>query len=130
MKGEQVIPDIEINQDELYDCAFVEEDNSEVHGMCVQALQLICCALLLTIEWQCQDNLPGGKYWDLPASKQQQFSNVPSTNLIGERDFAILDMLVRQKPNARTINLEVLVMWMNNGTVRWLERLDEETKRK
>ena len=50
--------------------------------------------------------------------------------MIGERDFALLDLLVRQKPNARTITLEAIIMWMNNKTVKWLDGLDADTKSK
>ena len=34
--------------------------------------------------------LPGGKYWNLSESQTSSFKNVPPTNMIGERDFAIL----------------------------------------
>jgi hypothetical protein len=46
---------------------------------------------------------------------------VPTTNTISERDFAVLDLLVRNKPAAHTSTYESLIMWMNNGTTEWLQ---------
>ena len=63
--------------------------------MCIQALELLCIFMLLILERQCEDQLPGGIYWEEDVTK---WSNVPATNMVGERDFAVLDLLVRQKP--------------------------------
>ena len=56
--------------------------------------------------------------------------NVPSTNMIGKRDFAMLDMLVRQKPSARIASLEAIIMWTNNKTSQWVHSRDEDTRGK
>ena len=39
-----------------------------------------------------------------------------------------MDILAKQKLSARNITLEALVIWINNGTVKWLDGLDQETK--
>lgn len=59
---------------------------------------------------------------------QAHASNVPTTNVTSERDFAVLDFLVRLKPSARTLSHEAIVMWLHNGTVKWLESLSPEEK--
>ena len=115
-------------EDDISSVLFEDTGDAELHGMTQQALELICCALLIILERQCKDQLPGGKYWDMNPDSVTKYSNVPATNVVGERDFAWLDFLVRQKPSARTITLETIIMWSNNGTRLWLDSLDEETK--
>lgn len=128
LSGVSAVTGISPVMDIIYDKLFEDEEDADKHAICVQALELICCAILQILERQCKDQLPGGKYWKPAAAFEQSFSNVPSTNLIGERDFAILDMLVRQKPSARVISLEALIMWINNKTARWIHSLDETRK--
>jgi hypothetical protein len=48
---------------------------------------------------------------------------------VSERDFAVLDILVRTKPNANISNLESLIMWVNNGTTRWLSSKEKSEKK-
>ena len=40
--------------------------------------------------------------------------------MISERDFAKLDRLLREKPNASTLSLEAMVLFSNNRTASWL----------
>ena len=40
--------------------------------------------------------------------------------IISERDFAKLDRLLREKPNATTIALEGIILFSNNKTAQWL----------
>ncbi|XP_063962848.1 uncharacterized protein LOC135155998 [Lytechinus pictus] len=128
LSGMSAVTGISPVKDSVYDKLFSDEEDADKHAICVQALELICCAILQILERQCKDHLPGGKYWKPSTSFEQAFFKVPSTNLIGERDFAILDMLVRQKPSARVISLEALMIWTNNKTAAWLEDLDEERR--
>ena len=127
--GERVLPDVDVNKDEVYERLFTECIDPEMEVLCIQALEMSCSAVLLILNRQCQDQLPGGRYWNLPAVTVQQYTNVPSTNMIGERDFAALDCLVRQKPNVRAIHLESLIMWSHNGKQKWLDTLDLQTKK-
>ena len=80
MDGDTCVPGIRIQQDDLYDCVMEPLEDGHIHSMCVQALQLICCALLLILERQCQDNLPGGKYWEPTEDMKARYANVPATN--------------------------------------------------
>ena len=82
-------------EDEIYDSIFKDHPDPESEAMFVQALELISCAVLLILERQCKDQLPGGKYWQPSPSTDDRFQNVPPTNLVGERDFPQLDLLIR-----------------------------------
>ena len=46
--------------------------------------------------------------------------SAPNTTVISERDFAKLDRLLREKPNASTLTLEAMVLFSNNKTAQWL----------
>lgn len=102
--------------------------DAESESMTIQALELISCAVLLILQRQCKDQLPGGKYWDPSPEMEGAYKNVPSTNMIGERDFAQLDLLIRKKPSARITTLETIIMWTNNKTPEWLDSLTQEQR--
>ena len=46
----------------------------------------------------------------------EETSSVPTTNVNPERDFAMLDRLMSEKPNA----LESLILFSHNQTSKWL----------
>ena len=78
----------------------LQQSDADSEAMTIQALELLSCAVLLILQRQCKDQLPGGKYWEPSESTSTTLKNVPTTNLIGERGFAQLDMLIRNKPSA------------------------------
>ena len=80
------------------------------------------------LERQCQDQLPGGKYADPSPQLKMQASSVPTSNIISERDFAIFDNLLREKPNARVLSLEAMIMWAQNKPSDWLDGSDEQSR--
>ena len=49
-------------------------------------------------------------------------------NTISERDFAKLDRLLREKPNATTLALEGIILFSNNKTARWLREKSTEDR--
>ena len=53
---------------------------------------------------------------------------MPNSNTISERDFAKLDRLLREKPNATTVALEGLVLFSNNKTAEWLHEKSPEDR--
>ena len=95
-----------------------------------QAAELICSAILLVLENQCQDQLPGGRYFNASNEIQEQASAVPATNVISERDFVVFDVLLKTRPAATTVALEALIMWMHNKSSKWLDSLTEEERAK
>ena len=67
------------------------------------------------------DHLPGGKLHSPSASLQAETVNVAKTNTVSERDFAMLDRMMREKPNASTAAIEGMILYANNKTAAWLE---------
>ena len=59
----------------------------------------------------------------------QEAKSVPNTNVTPGCDFAVLDRLMMQKPNATYIALESLLLYSHNKTATWLENKTIEEKR-
>lgn len=67
-----------------------------------------------------EDHLPGGRYDNIDETLREESRSVPKTNTISERDFAQLDRLLREKPNASVLSLEATILFSNNKTAKWL----------
>ena len=89
MEGE-IDLEVDMVKDDISSVLFQDTSDADLHGMTQQTLEMICCALLLILERQCQDHLPGGKYWNLDAESAQLYQHVSASNVIRERDFAWL----------------------------------------
>ena len=77
------------------------------------------------------DHLPHGKYYSITDTEViNEMASVPTTNVSPERDFAILDRLMQQKPNTNTIALEAMIMHSQNKTSDWVQKKSEEEKEK
>ena len=66
------------------------------------------------------DHLSGRMYDHLTPQLQNDTRSVPKINTVSERDFAKLDHLLREKPNASTLALEAMVLFPKNKTAKWL----------
>ena len=56
------------------------------------------------------DHLLGGQYYSVTDEHLiKETDSVPTTNVSPERDFAVFDRLLREKPNAMSISLESLI---------------------
>ena len=118
---------VDVQKDEIYDSLFqLQDEESQV--LTQQILELLCLTILIVLERQCADQLPGGKYASPSEKELLQASSVPTSNIISERDFALFDVLLKQKPGARTSSLEALIMWSNNKPAEWLYSLPEEER--
>ena len=67
-----------------------------------------------------EDHLPGGKFDNADGTLVTDTTSVPKTNTVSERDFAQLDHLLREKPNASILSLEAMILFNNNKTAKWL----------
>lgn len=84
------------------DEALIESNATDV--MTQELLQLLFAAFSATTQRLLLDHLPGGKYHVVADTVMvQETASVPTTNVAPERDFAIMDRLMRE-------NL-MLVMW-------------------
>ena len=96
-----------------------------------ELLQILFNGFSVTTQRLLIDHLTGGKYYSVTDTKIiNETASVPTTNVSPERDFAILDRLMQQKPNANTIALEAMIMYSQNRTSAWLQGKSEEEKKK
>ena len=88
-------------------------------------LQLIFKAFSVTTQHLLLDHLPGGIYHTATVSQHiacsDEIRSVPTTNVSPERDFAVLDRLLREKPNATMVALESMMIYRTNKTALWLQ---------
>lgn len=91
-------------------------------SLTLDILSYLCSTLAAFTTRRLADHLPGGKYHHAP-DLAAETASVPKTNVISERDFAQLDRLIREKPDADTIALEGMILFSNNTTAGWLHSL-------
>ena len=102
--------------------------SSEYDATVQEILQTLFSALSLLVSHFVQDHLPGGKYDNPSIQLTAETESVPNTNVISKRDFAKLDRLLREKPNATTLCLEGMILFANNQTSHWLDSKPAEEK--
>ena len=95
-----------------------------------ELLQLLCKAFSITTNRLLIDHLPGGKFYTMDAELIRDTGSVPTTNVSPERDFAVLDRVLREKPNATLIALEAFILFSHNKTSKWLDDLPAIEKEK
>ena len=113
--------EVEMHKDELFYKLFEETGDTEFDVLTQQCLEVVFHAILIILERQCVDQLPGGKYWCPTEKVQRAAENVPTTNKASQSDFAILDLRIRMKPNANIETLQAYTMWYRNETLQWLD---------
>ena len=96
-----------------------------------EILQILFNAFSVTTQRLLIDHLPEGKHYSITDTVMiNETASVPTTNVSPECDFAILDRLMQQKPNANTIALEAMILYSRNNTSDWLQKKTEEEKEK
>ena len=89
--------------------------------MVQEILQILFKSFSLTIKRLLIDHLPGGEFHGVTdPSIVLETESVPNTNVPPERNFAVLDRLLSEKPNATYIALESLLRFSHNKTATWL----------
>ena len=105
--------------------------SNETDVMTQELLQLIFASFSITTKRLLLDHLPGGKHHSLSDSTMiEETRSVPTTNVAPERDFAVLDRLIREKPNASVVALESTILYSHNKTSVWLEKQSSEDRKK
>ena len=89
-----------------------------------ELLEVMFKAFCTTTRRMLTDHLPGGKFHGKEDDSElvSEVASVPKTNVISERDFAMLDRMIRDKPNATTVALEAMILYANNQTQMWLDQ--------
>ena len=114
--------------DEVSACLF---NHINEHSITLELLQLLCKAFSLTTQRLLLDHLPGGEFHNVSDPQViKETKSVPKTNVTPECDFAILDRLISQKPNATYIALESVLLFSRNKTTDWLLSKSPEEKEK
>ena len=72
------------------------------------------------------DHLKEGKYSTKTRLLKKDASFVNTTNVVCERDFGVLDRLMRIKPKALDFVYEGLIMFSKNKTNLWRDQLSKE----
>ena len=117
-----------VHVDEVWD-ALLEPHESDV--MVQEVLQLIFRAFSLTCQRLLVDHLPGGVFHSVTDPViVQETAGVPVTNVSPERDFAVLDRMLREKPNASLVALESMILYSHNKSALWLAQQSQEAREK
>ena len=100
-------------------------------SMAQELLQLLCKSFSATMQRMLIDHLPGGEFHSVTDPPMIcETKSVPVTNVTPERDFAVLDRLLSQKPNATYIALESLLLFSHNKTPAWLDSKTKDEKQR
>ncbi|XP_060605769.1 uncharacterized protein LOC132758233 [Ruditapes philippinarum] len=130
LEGECVFEEMvaPITRDCVNDALFTPTDDPVIETYTQMALEVSFGAMLIILERQAKDQLPGGKYWHLDQTTTEHLANVPTTNTVSERDFAQLDILMKAKPAAAACTYESIILWTNNKTSKWLDSLEDDVR--
>ncbi len=94
-----------------------------------EILETIFSGFSALLERMVSDHLSGGELdMELTEEKKRRNSFCTENNTVSERDFAQLDRLLREKPNATTMSLEAMVMFSNNKTAKWIKTKSVEER--
>ena len=127
-ENELLFPDY-TNLDDPVCRALSQQSSDDV--MVEEILQLLFKSFALTLQRLVIDHLPGGIYNSVQDPQIiLETKSVPVTNVTPERDFAVLDRLMSQKPNASYIAIESLLLFSHNKTSEWLENKSSEEKKR
>ena len=98
-----------VHKDDVWN-VLIKSNESDLQTQ--ELLQILFNAFSVTTQRLLIDHLPEGKHYSVTnTQKINEIASVPTTNVSPERDFAILDRLMQQKPNANTIALEAIIMY-------------------
>ena len=89
-------------------------------------LELICCSFVMITNRLLGEHVIDDVY----AGNESESKGVPKTNTSVERDFGMLDRVMRIKPSASNYALESVIMYKKNNTGKWLKEMDEDKRKK
>ena len=117
-----------VHRDKVFESLF-QQTTEEMDLLTIAALELILGNCCVTIVNQMKDVLEGGPLANPSAQLREETKSSPTTNALSERVFASYDRLIRQRPNATTLNIESTILFETNKTSDWLNGLDNDTKK-
>uniref|UniRef100_A0A1X7UAB5 Uncharacterized protein n=1 Tax=Amphimedon queenslandica TaxID=400682 RepID=A0A1X7UAB5_AMPQE len=122
------IEGIDIHSDEVW-AELIQSNSTDENTQ--EVLQVLFNAFSLTTQRLLVDHLPNGIYHNVTDEEIiRETCSVPTTNVSPERDFAVLDRLLREKPNAQLISLEAIILFAHNKTSKWVAELSCDEREK
>ena len=125
-----------LNKETFCDNSFVSHDecfeslstpvSDEVQRMTKECLEIIFSGFVVVSRRMLHDHLKGGKYSAITPELEKEAVTVSTTNADPERDFGMLDRLMRAKPKALDLVYEGVIMFRKNKTAKWRDQLSEE----
>ena len=128
LEGSDFLEDCpDLHKDEVWN-ALTESNETDVRTQ--EALQLLFGSFSAATQRLLLDHLPGGTYNSITdVLIVNETASVPPTNVAPERDFAVLDRMIREKPNAYIAALESMILYSHNRSARWLEQKTSEERK-
>ena len=111
-----------INKDAVYH-SLIHPTTPEITAMMKQVLELIFLSFCQVTERMLGDHLESGVHAEMKEGTVQQTESVPRTNVGVERDFGMLDRIMRLKPSATVNVYESVIMSVRNKTSEWRKGL-------
>ena len=119
---------VEIHKDDIYTALFSDSNDELLDSLTIEALELILHHFNLVVQRQLSDHLVGGTFDNPSDELKKEASHVPKSNQIGESIFGSFDRLIRERPNATTLNLCGTIQYIHNKTGNWLNNLDAKQR--
>ena len=120
-----IFSDVPVPEDPVYHSLLSpNSDDNKVK----QLLSVLCKACLRVVERQLSSQLPGGEFWEPNPALEQAAKSCHSSNISGERNFAMADLHMHHAKNAKLGFIESRVMFKQNKTEAWLCGKGEQEK--
>ena len=98
----------------------------EIELMTKQCLEIIFGIFEVVAERMLFDHTENGKYGTENMQLREETKIVATTNIDPEKDFGILDRLMKLKPKALDLAYEGNIMYVRNKTSEWRDKLSKE----
>ena len=125
LRGESFCDPSFINRDETF-VKLMEPCSQEIELMTKQCLEIIFGGFEIVTERMLFDHTEKGKYGKENLQLREETQSVATTNVDPERDFGMLDRLMKLKPKALDLAYEGNIMYVRNKTSEWRDKLSEE----
>ena len=100
---------------------------SDIDDMAKQCLEIIFGGFVVVSKRMLEDHLLGGALDNPSENLKSEAKAVPTTNADSERDFGMLDHLMKLKPKALDLVYEGIIMFNRNKTGEWRDSLDKKS---
>ena len=114
-----------ISRDETF-VKLMDPCSQEIELMTKQCLEIIFGGFEVVTERMLFDHTENGKYGTEDMQLREETKSVATTNIDPERDFGMLDRLMKLKPKALDLAYEGNIMYVRNKTSEWRDKLSKE----